>query len=196
MKDNSKRFVMFQNIIDSMPSFIAKVEQGMSILIADGGLRVNTSLFPVGEYVPITFHFDREIKLEERTSRSTNPLMKAADGGTKTVINGSAFLSVNGTSVETPLSGSQIMGLCLLQKSRTANGRTIGDMWAKSRTVVSQGRELVVLDIFCEKKVDKNRPFVVKNDGSPAVLRYNSVDTPLANLGVNVNANAGVGAGI
>jgi hypothetical protein len=177
---------MLDNILTAMPSFIAKVEQGMSILIADGGLRVNTSLFPVGEFVPVTFHFDREIKLEERTSRSNSPLMKASDGGTKTVINGAAFLSVNGTTVETPLSGSQIMGLCLLQKSRTANGRTIGDMWAKSRTVVSQGRELVVLDIHCEEKADKNRPFVVKNDGSPAVLRYNSVDTPLAALGVNV----------
>lgn len=178
---------MFQNIIDSMPAFIAKVEQGMSILIADGGLRVNTSLFPIGEFVPVTFHFEREIKLEERTSRSTNPIMKTPDGqGTKTVINGSAFISVNGTTIETPLSGSQIMGLCLLQKSRTANGRTIGDMWAKSRTVISQSRELVVLDIFCEEKADKNRPFVVKNDNSPAVLRYNSVDTPLANLGVNV----------
>lgn len=177
---------MFQNIIDSMPTFLAKVEQGMSILIADGGLRVNTSLFPLGEFVPVTFKFEREIKLEERTSRSTNPIMKSPDGGTKTVINGSAFISVNGMDVETPLSGSQIMGLCLLQKSRTANGRTIGDMWAKSRTVVSQGRELVVLDIYCEEKADKNRPFVVKNDGSPAVLRYNSVDTPLANLGVNV----------
>ena len=179
---------MLDNILNAIPTFVQKVEQGMSILIADGGLRVNTSLFPVGEFVAVTFHFDREIKLEERQSRSTNPLMKAADGGTKTVINGSAFLSANGTSVETPLSGSQIMGLCLLQKSRTANGRTIGDMWAKSRTVVSQGRELVVLDIFCEEKADKNRPFVVNNDGSPAVLRYNSVDTPLTALGVNVNA--------
>lgn len=181
---------MLENIISAMPTFLAKVEQGLSILIADGGLRVNTSLFPVGEYVPVVLKFDREIKLEERQSRSTNPIMKSPDGTTKTVINGSMWLSVNGVDIETPLSGSQIMGLCLLQNSRTAQNRTIGDIYAKSRTVISQGRELVVLDIYCEGKEENKRPFVVKNDGAPAVLRFNNNETPVSKLGVNVKTEA------
>jgi hypothetical protein len=174
-------------VIDSVPAFTANVKDGNAILIADGGLRVNTSLFPVGEFVPVKIDFTKEINLQERNSNSTNPRMKATNGGVKTVINGSMYLEVNGVTVETPISGSQVIALCLIQKTRTGAGATIGDCFAKSRTVISQGRELVVLDIYCEGKEDKHRPFYVvpESEGNPFV-RFNGKDTDVSLFGISL----------
>jgi hypothetical protein len=147
---------MFTDVINKLPTLLASVVEGNAILIADGGLRVSTQLFPIGEFIPVGLKFDKEISLEERASQSQNPLMKASNGGIKSVINGSMYLTVNGNDVNTPLSGSQIMALCLLKRSRDGRNATIGDVFAKSREVDTmrngQPSKLVVLDIFVEGK--------------------------------------------
>jgi hypothetical protein len=186
---------MFTDVINKLPTLLASVVEGNAILIADGGLRVSTQLFPIGEFIPVGLKFDKEISLEERASQSQNPLMKASNGGIKSVINGSMYLTVNGNDVNTPLSGSQIMALCLLKRSRDGRNATIGDVFAKSREVDTmrngQPSKLVVLDIFVEGKEEKMRPFVtVASNGAAPVFRFNGVDTDVSQLGVSVNAMA------
>lgn len=191
---------MYTTVIENLPKLVAAVREGNAILIADGGLRVDTTLFPIGEFVNVKIDFTKEIDLGGRPSQSTNPRMKAANGGVKEVINGSMYLDINGQVKQVPISGSQVMAACLIYKTRTGANTTIGDVYAKSRIVNTtrngQPVELTVLDLYFEGKEDKNRPYLIVDErNGNTFVRFNSKDTDISLFGVSLTVTQGQNQG-